>query len=86
MVKDVADKAARSVPAHFDFAAVLIENPILEIHSGHLRGFHKQNLICSDPKVPIGKKANIFFGKPDGLCNPVNDDKVVAGSLHFCEL
>ena len=78
-------KAARAIPALFDFAAIAIEDAIAKVGIA-LRFFDNQNLIRTDTKVAVRQRLPLRAGEIKRLMNAVEHDEIGAQALHFGEL
>ena len=76
-------KTPGPVAAHFHFAAVCVENPILKVSPCRFRLFHHQKLIEPDAETAVGKAADIVGRETKRRFNSVYNHKVVACALHF---
>jgi len=78
-------EAASAVAALLDFAAVGVEDAIAEIDVRLASFFNEQNLVTADAEVAVGEQAQLRRGQRDRLTKPVEDDEVVAQSVHLDE-
>lgn len=86
-VGDEAAEATRTIAAHFSLAAVGIVITEAEIRA-LLGGFHGEQAVGADAAVAITQRGDgvavEFLGEREVAV--VNDDEVVAGTVHFEEL
>jgi hypothetical protein len=80
-----ANKAAGTVATLLNLAAIRIENPVAEINTRLAWFFNQQNLIAADSKIPVGQKTQLRRSQRNLLTNAVQDNKVVAQTVHFRE-
>ncbi len=83
---DEAGEAARAVAALRHFAAVGIEDTIVEIEIGIVRRLDDQQLIETDPQMAIRQPANQLRREKDVLRHGIHNHEIVAESVHFGEL
>ncbi len=69
----------------FDFAAVAIEDAVLEIDAVERRLFDEQQLIGADAEMPVGERAHLRARQREGLRVAVEHDEVVARAVHLGE-
>jgi hypothetical protein len=85
LIADEAGEAACPVAALFDLGAVGIEDAVMEIGIGQARRLDQQDLIAADAEAPIGQTSRELGIQVDPLAHGVEDDEVVAQSLHLGE-
>jgi hypothetical protein len=81
-----ADETARTVAALLDLAAVGVEDAITEIAlrgSGSGRLLDQQDLVAADAEMAIRKLPQALGTKVEALAHAVEDDEIVAQSVHF---
>ena len=85
LVVDETGKTTCSVATVFNFTAVGIENPVLEIdiRTGWL--FNDQQLVEADTKVTVRQFGNTLRANVRTLRNQVNDNEVVTDTMHLAE-
>src|SRR6266581_837867 len=85
VVANEADEAAGPVAALLDFAAIGIEDAVAEIDTDAGRRLDDQDLVAADAEMPVGEEARPIRVQVHCLAHRVDDDEVVAQSLHFRE-
>src|SRR5690554_3701244 len=80
-----AHKATGTVAAMLNLSTIGIEDAIAEVSFRVRRGFHQKNLVGTDAEMPVCQRARPLGGHRDGLAHAVENDKVVAGAVHFGE-
>ena len=86
LVMDEAYEATGTVAALLHFTAIGIENAIAEIDARLRSGFHQQNLVAADAEMAIGQMTKLLRCQRQRLTNAIENDKVVAQSVHLREL
>jgi hypothetical protein len=83
---DEADEAARAVAALLDLvAAAAVEDAVAEVGAGARRRLDDEDLVGTDAEAPIGEALDLRVVEHERLLRRVDDDEVVAGSLHLGE-
>jgi hypothetical protein len=82
---DKTHEAARAVAALFDLAAIGVENPVTEIDSRLPRRLDQQYLVAADAEMTVGQMAQLFRRQRNLLANAVEDNEIVAQTMHFRE-
>ena len=85
-VINISGKAARTIAALLDLAAIRIEYAIGEQCVGGFGRLDDQQLIETDAEMPIGPLPDLFWIELDGLIDGVDDHEIVAQSVHFGEV
>ena len=85
MIVHEAHKAARTIAALADFAAVGIKNPVAKIRIRARSFFDQQYLIAANAEMAIRDMAQLRATEVDGLMDRVEDDEVIAQTVHFGE-
>jgi hypothetical protein len=81
-----ADEAARAVAALLDLvAAAAVEDAIAEVGAGARRRLDDEDLVGADAEAPVGDALELRAVERERLLRRVDDDEVVAGSLHLGE-
>ncbi len=78
------DEAARPVAALLDLAAVRVEDAVAEI-CVPLRRLDHQDLVAADAEAPVSEAADIGGSERERRARCVDDDEIVAQSLHLGE-
>jgi hypothetical protein len=81
----IADEAACAVAALLDFAAIGVEDAVIKIGVRLTRTLDLQDLVTADPEMAVGKKTQLFGRKGQRMGERVQNDEVVAQSVHFSE-
>jgi hypothetical protein len=81
----VAHEAARAVSALLHFAAVGIENAVVEVRPGLARRLDLEDLVAADAEMPVGEESQLIRTQFDRPRAGVEHDEIVAQALHFCE-
>ena len=81
---DQPGDTSRTIATLLGFAAVGIEDPVVDVIAGLSRCFEPQQLIKADAAPPIGQHANAVCGG-QGQAITANQDKVVTQPVHFGE-
>ncbi|MNN49068.1 hypothetical protein D3C81_1635730 [compost metagenome] len=68
-----------------DFAAIGVIDAIAEVDAGSLRLFDYQHLIGTHAKAAVGQVLPLRRSEIDGLVDGVDDNEIVARTMHFCE-
>jgi hypothetical protein len=76
-------KATRSIAAVLDLAAIGVEDAVIKIHRAGARRFDEQYLITAHTEAPIGEHAHLSHTERNRSGRGIDDDKVVAQSVHF---
>ena len=78
--------ATGAVAALPGFPAIGIENAVANVRSGLAGGLDQQQLIAADTEVPIREKADLLACQLHGLFQGIDDDEVIAETMHLCEI
>ena len=82
---DKPGKAARAIAALLHLLPVSVMDQVFEIDARPGRGPHRQDLVCTDPEMPVAQQAVVGGREPEAFAGLVDHDKVVASTLHFGE-
>ena len=85
MIVHEAHKAARPVAALTHFSAIRIKNPVAKVGIGTGGFFDQQNLVATYAEVTVGNMAQLRGRQIDLLIDRVEDDEIIAQSMHFGE-
>jgi len=66
-------------------ATIGIKEPKKKIATWTTSSLNNQNCITTNTTVTIGKRPHHFAIKRDALINGINDNKIVAKTMHFTE-
>src|SRR6185503_9740892 len=86
LVAHVTHEATRAVAAMLHFAAVRVEDPIVEVGAGRARRLDQQELVAADPEMAVGDAPDPGRVELDFLVDGVEHDEVVARTLHLGEV
>ena len=67
------------------FAAIDIENPVVEIHIWLTWGLNQQELVVTDAQLTVREGLDLSGRQVHCLCDTVDDDKIVTKAMHFRE-
>jgi hypothetical protein len=80
-----ACKTARAVAALLHLAAIGIENAIAKLGNRDCRPLNQQQLVTANTKMPVRNKAHLPGTQLNILVNGIDNDKVIAQTVHFGE-
>lgn len=77
-----AGKASRTVAAHFGFAAVrvVVAHPVI---GSILRRLDCEKPVCSDSTLTLADFFNLFAGQVERVVTVIDNNEIVAGTVHF---
>jgi len=78
--------AANAVAALLHFAAVGVEDAVIEIGVGAARRLDLQDLVAAHAEVPVGDRAQLLRLERDRLLGRVEHHEIVAEAVHLREL
>ena len=78
-------ETTRTVATLLDLAAIGIENAITKINVGLNGPFDQQQLVKTNAEMAISQTANHGGSQRNRLTNTVDNDKVVAQTMHLRE-
>jgi hypothetical protein len=82
---DKTDEAAGTVAALLHLTAIGVKNAITEINARLGWLFNQQNLIATHPKISVSEKTQLLWREFNPLAHAVEDNKIVAQTVHFRE-
>ena len=82
-VADIAGKTARTVAALLNFTAFSIVDTLAKIAVGLGGDFHRQNLVATNPKMPVGNFTNMVRLELKALGDEIDNDKIITQAMHF---
>src|SRR5262245_3331662 len=85
LVAHEPDEASGAVAALLDLAAVGVEDPVTEVHSGRARPLDDQDLVAADAEVAVGEAPQRRLVELDPLRDAVEHHEVVADAVHLRE-
>jgi len=85
LVVNETHEAARAVAALLDLAAVGVPDTVAEIRIDSRRFLDQKDLVAADAEVAVRDLSGALRGHLDRATHAVQDDEVVAGSLHLGE-
>ena len=85
LLMDKADETTSAVAALLDLAAVGIEDPVAEIDTRLAGRLDQQDLVATDPEIAVGEVAKLFRGKRNRLANAVENNEIIAQTMHLGE-
>jgi hypothetical protein len=80
-----AGKTACAIAALLHFAAIRIVYTVPELGSLARGALNQQQLVTAYTKMPVRDKTYLVASELDVLVNSIDDDKVVADTVHFGE-
>ena len=78
-------EAARAVAALLDLAAIGIEDAVAKIDARLAGRVDQQNLVAADAEMTVGQIAQLLRGQRNLLADAVEDNEIVAQTVHFRE-
>ena len=78
-------EAAGAVAALLDLATIGVEDAVAEIDAGLPRRLDQQDLVATDPEMAVGKKTQLFRRQRQRLAHAVEDNEIVAQTMHLRE-
>ena len=83
LIMNKSGEATGTIATLLDLPAIGIEDPIAKIGIGSGRGLNDQDLIATNPEAAVSEPAAEGGRRFKRLAQPVNDDKVIASTVHF---
>src|SRR5204862_2153343 len=78
-------EATRAVAALLHLFAIGVVDPIAEIGAVLRRPFDHEDLVATDAEVAVREAADFFRCEREWVTDGVEDDEIVAGSVHLRE-
>jgi hypothetical protein len=83
LIMNKSGEATGTIATLLDLPTIGIEDPIAKIGIGSGRGLNDQDLIAPNPEAAVSEPAAEGGRRFKRLAQRVNDDKVIASTVHF---